>query len=63
MAFVREINDGEDDAEYPTYVSEELPPQDAFRLAENKQMESPRADILVQLDADVEWNPAWGELR
>lgn len=58
-AFLREVGAEEkDDSIYP---SEELPPEIAFRLADNKRASS-HQPIYVELSEGVVWNAEWGEL-
>ena len=57
--FLREVAaDEEDDRIFP---SEELSPEIAFRLADNKRA-SPHQPIYIELMEGVTWNPDWGEL-
>jgi hypothetical protein len=57
--FIRQIaEDEEDDSVYP---SEELEPDAAFRLADNKR-DSPSQPVYVELSEGVKWNPDWGTL-
>ena len=57
--FLRETGaEEEDDTIFP---SEELSPDVAFRLADNKRV-SPHQPIYVELAEGVEWNSEWGEL-
>ena len=56
--FLREVQDvGEDGTAFP---SEELEPEVALRLAENKRQQSPSQPIFIELAEGVEWNPEWG---
>lgn len=60
-AFLREIQDiGEDGTAFP---SEELEPDTALRLAENKRQDNPGRPIFIELAEGVEWDPAWGSIR
>lgn len=57
--FLREIGAEEkDDSIFP---SEELSPDVAFRLADNKRV-SLHQPVYVELAEDIDWNPDWGEL-
>ena len=59
--FLREIEDiNEDGTAFP---SEELEPEVAFRLAENKRQNNPSQPIFIELAEGVEWNPEWGSVR
>lgn len=58
-AFVRRINEEADTT--PVYPTEEVPVEDAIRLAQSRASEG--EPILVQLEDGVRWNPAWGDLR
>ena len=59
-AFLREIEDiGEDGTAFP---SEELEPEVALRLAENKRQDNPSQPVFIELAEDVEWNPGWGSI-
>lgn len=62
QAFVRTLGDPEDDSPDVAYVSEMTTPEDAFRLAESRIQGSPKAEIVVEMEAGVEWNSDWGTL-
>jgi hypothetical protein len=58
--YIRKVTEpGEDDAVFP---GEEMQPDDAFRMAENKMVNGPRYPIFIELSEGLRWNPAWGEL-
>ncbi|WP_117195267.1 hypothetical protein [Rhizobium terrae] len=58
--FIRKVADeAEDDAIFP---GEEMEPDTAFRMAENKNRGPDKPPIFVELSEGVEWNPAWGRL-
>ena len=60
-SFLREVQDvGEDGTAFP---SEELEPEVALRLAENKRQDNPLQPIFIELAEDVEWNPRWGSIH
>ncbi|OHV83605.1 hypothetical protein [Rhizobium sp. LCM 4573] len=58
--FIRKVADpAEDDTIFP---GEEMDPETALRMAENKNREPDRHRIFIELSEGVEWNPAWGRL-
>lgn len=58
--YIRRVAEpGEDDAIFP---GEEMEPDDAFRMADNKNQGPNPQPIYVELSEGVQWNPAWGEL-
>jgi hypothetical protein len=58
--YIRRINDtSEEDAIFP---GEEMEPEDAFRMADNKNRPPNKAPIFIELAEGVEWNPTWGTL-
>jgi len=58
--YIRKVNDPiEGDAIFP---GEEMEPEDAFRMAENKNRGPNEAPVFVELSEGVEWNPKWGKL-
>lgn len=61
MGFVRQVEDA--DGEDETYPTEQKPVDQVLRLAESKAQAAPGADIFIELEPGVEWDPAWGELR
>ena len=62
-AFLIGIEDTGDPAEPTVYPPEEMDPEEAFRIAENKRQAVGDAEVLVEMEAGIEWNPAWGELE
>lgn len=57
---IRRVADpAENDTIFP---GEEMKPDDAFRMAENKNQGPDKQPIFVELSEGVEWNPAWGKL-
>lgn len=62
-AFLRTIDTPEDAEADSVYPSESAPPEKALRLAENKRQGTTGAEIVVELDAGVEWDPDWGTLE
>jgi hypothetical protein len=58
--FVQEVSEpGEEDTVYP---SEQQPLDEVLRLVENKIAQMPEAEVYVELEAGIDWNPRWGEL-
>jgi hypothetical protein len=58
--FIRKIAEpSEDDAIFP---GEEMEPEAAFRMAENKNRGPDKPPIFVELSEGVQWDPAWGRL-
>jgi hypothetical protein len=61
VGFVRNIKEpGDDDSSYPT---EQMPIAQVWRLVKNKLTDMPGAQVLVELEAGVDWDPAWGTLQ
>lgn len=51
---------GEEDATFP---SEEVPAEEALRLARNKRGDAPdAAPVLIELGPGVTWDERWGRL-
>lgn len=61
-AFMKEVEGGDNAVGDVILPSEEMDPEEAFRLVRNKQQGAGPAEVLVELEPGVEWNPAWGEL-
>ena len=59
-AFIREV--AEPQTGDTIFPAEEMEPEAAFRIAENKNRDINRP-VLVELKEDISWNDAWGELR
>jgi hypothetical protein len=59
--FLREVQEIDEDG--TAFPSEELKPEVALRLAENKRQDNPAQPIFIELAEGVEWNPAWGSIR
>lgn len=59
-AFIREIE--EIDGDGTAFPSEELEPEVALRLAENKRLGDPSRPIYIELAQDIQWNPNWGSI-
>ena len=58
--FIRKVADpAEDDTIFP---GEEMDPETALRMAENKNREPDMHPIFIELSEGVEWDPAWGRL-
>lgn len=58
--YIRQIAEpGQEDAIFP---GEEMEPETAFRMADNKNRGEEKRPIFVELTEGVEWNPAWGRL-
>lgn len=58
--FIRKIAElSEDDAIFP---GEEMEPEAAFRMAENRNRGPGKPPIYVELSEGVQWDPAWGRL-
>lgn len=58
--FIRKIAEvSEDDAIFP---GEEMEPEAAFRMAENRNHGPDKPPIYVELSEGVQWDPAWGRL-
>lgn len=57
--YIREVAEPQtDDTIFP---GEEMEPEVAFRMAENKNRDT-NQPIFVELGEGVRWNPEWGEL-
>ncbi|HEV7433657.1 MAG TPA: hypothetical protein VGO22_02110 [Pseudorhizobium sp.] len=57
--YIRQVAEpGTDDTIFP---GEEMEPETAFRMAENKNRESGQP-VFVELSEGVAWDRAWGEL-
>lgn len=59
--FIRDVE--ESGSEESVYPSEQKPMDQVWRLVENKLADMPGARVLVEMEAGVDWNPAWGEMR
>lgn len=59
--FIREIQDIDEDG--TACPSEELEPEVALRLAENKRQDNPSRPIFIELAEGVEWDPNWGSVH
>lgn len=59
-AFIREIQEIDEDG--TAFPSEELEPEVALRLAENKRLDKPSRPIYIELAEGVQWNPNWGSI-
>lgn len=59
--FLRQIEEIDEDG--TAFPSEELEPEVALRLAENKRQDNPSQPIFIELAEDVEWDPEWGMIR
>ena len=59
--FLRQVEEIDEDG--TAFPSEELEPEVALRLAENKRQDNPSQPIFIELAEDVEWDPAWGTIR
>jgi hypothetical protein len=59
--FLRQVQDVDEDG--TAFPSEELEPEVALRLAENKRQAGPAQPIFVELAEGVEWNPEWGAVQ
>jgi hypothetical protein len=58
--FIRKVTEpSEDDMVFP---GEEMEPEAAFRMAENKSHGPEQHPIYVELAEGLEWDPAWGKL-
>ncbi|MGF9691324.1 MULTISPECIES: hypothetical protein [unclassified Rhizobium] len=58
--YIRKVAErGGEDTIFP---GEEMEPDDAFRMADNKNRDPAGRPIFVELSEGVEWNPAWGTL-
>ena len=58
--YIRRVAEaGQDDT---IFSGEEMEPDDAFRMARNKNQDAKDRPIFVELSEGVEWNPAWGKL-
>lgn len=58
--FIRKVAEAsEDDMVFP---GEEMEPEAAFRMAENKSRGPEQHPIYVELAEGLEWDPAWGKL-
>ncbi len=60
FGFVREVTDVDEDDTFPT---EQKPIDQVWRLVENKLETNPSAAVFVEMEAGIEWQPAWGTLR
>ena len=58
--FIRET--AADEADETIFPSEEMEPEVAFRLAENK-LATPGGPIFIELTDGVEWDANWGRLE
>ena len=56
--FIREVEDIDEDG--TAFPSEELGPDVALRLAENKHQGNPNQPVFIELAEGVQWNPDWG---
>ncbi|MEN3794035.1 hypothetical protein [Fulvimarina sp. MAC3] len=61
-AFITNIENTGDPAEPSVFPPEEMSPEEAFRIVENKRDMIGDAEVRVMLEAGIEWDPAWGEL-
>ncbi|CAD7046783.1 Zn-dependent oxidoreductase NADPH:quinone reductase [Pseudorhizobium endolithicum] len=59
-AFIEEV--AEPQTGETIFPAEEMEPEAAFRIAENKNRD-PSRPVLVELKEGITWNDAWGELR
>lgn len=59
--FLREVQDVDEDG--TAFPSEELEPEVALRLAENKRQNNPSQPIFIELAEGVEWDPDWGSIH
>jgi hypothetical protein len=59
--FILDIEEPRSDE--PVYPSEQKPMDQVWRLVENKLADMPGARVLVEMEAGVDWDPAWGEIR
>ncbi|TDK35254.1 hypothetical protein E2F50_13430 [Rhizobium deserti] len=58
--YIRKITDErQDDSIFP---GEEMEPEDAFRMADNKNRDPGGQPIFIELSEGVQWDPAWGKL-
>ena len=58
--YIRQIGEpGQKDEIFP---GEEMQPEDAFRMADNKNRGDRKRPIFIELSEGVQWNPAWGRL-
>ncbi|MCQ0990470.1 hypothetical protein [Jiella marina] len=62
-AFIIGLEETGDPAEPTVYPSEEMDPEEAFRTVENKREMIGDAEVLVEMEVGIEWDPAWGELK
>lgn len=61
VGFIRDIEEPSDtDSSYPT---EQKPVDQVWRLVENKLRSMPEAEVYVELEAGLEWQPEWGRLQ
>lgn len=61
VGFVRDVEEpGDDDSTYPT---EQKPIDQVWRVVRNKLTDMPAAQVYVELEAGLDWDPAWGELQ
>jgi hypothetical protein len=49
----------QDAAHDEIFPGEELEPEVALRLAENRQQDHPSQPVYIELSEGVEWNPDW----
>ena len=61
-AFITGLDHTGDPAEPTVYPPEEMAPDEAFRIVENKREAIGDAEVKVMLEQGVEWNPEWGTL-
>ena len=61
-AFIIGVADPNDDADAQIFPSEEMAPHEAFRVVENKREAIGDAQVFVEMEVGVEWNPEWGTL-
>lgn len=58
--FIREVDEpGDDDSTYPT---EQKPIDQVWRVVRNKLDEMPDTPVFVEVEAGIDWDPAWGTL-
>ena len=53
----------DDPAEESVFPSEEMDPEQAFRTVESRRDMIGDAEILVEMEVGIDWNPAWGDLE
>lgn len=61
-AFITGLEETGDAGEPTVYMPEEMAPDEAFRIVENKREAIGNAEVVVKLEVGAEWDPAWGEL-